>query len=145
MTKAPITVENVIHSCNDIAYRYKMADVPPIQGLDILHTQERTHLMEKAFGSSTIWRTSSAGVFINAKHAAKMQHVCSLDLKFSGMLMYVSNMLKTHALNIQVDELIRQQNNNRQPLFLGSGSEPSSDILSVSLVLLESGNVVGWE
>jgi hypothetical protein len=50
MTQAPITVENVIHSCSDIAYRYKTADVPPIQGLDILYTQERTHLIEKAFG-----------------------------------------------------------------------------------------------
>jgi hypothetical protein len=37
-TQSPVTMENVIHSCTEIALRYVTADTPPIRGIDILYT-----------------------------------------------------------------------------------------------------------
>jgi hypothetical protein len=51
MTQSPVTIENVIHSCTEIALRYVTADTPPIRGIDILYTgvESGKKVLERAY------------------------------------------------------------------------------------------------
>ena len=45
-----ITVENIMHSCDEIAFRWVSAAAPvPVQGIDILVIQKGTNLIEKDY------------------------------------------------------------------------------------------------
>lgn len=60
----PITVENIMHSCDEIAFRWVTTAAVPVQGIDILYIRKGSNLIEKDYSEfNNLADVVSAGAF----------------------------------------------------------------------------------